>query len=166
MTTIVTGLRDAHTRYVGPQSLGDQVAVLPFLVEQYGPDRAPRYLVSKLNTDAIDDADYLLAAGEQLEERYRLRSGSELVSWNGIPFSRAVEVYADHETGGRPDSRRARALESLTLRALAYGPPPDEHWVIVGYRTGRAAVREVRLHWRVLRPGKAATALESGSLGA
>jgi hypothetical protein len=168
VTTIVTGLRDAHTRYVGPQTLGDQVAVLPFLVEQYGPDRAPRYLVSKLNADAIDDTDYLLGPGEKLEDRYRLQAGSELVSWNGIPFARAVEVYADQETGGRPDSRRARALESLTLRALDYGPPPDEHWVIVGYRTGRAAVREVRLHWRVLRPGKAATAMDqkSGSLGA
>ena len=110
--------------------------MLPFLVEQYGPDRAPRYLVSKLNTDAIDDTDYLLGPGEKLEDRYRLQAGSELVSWNGIPFARAVEVYADQETGGRPDSRRARALESLTLRALDYGPPPDEHWVIVGYRTG------------------------------
>ena len=48
VTGIVTGLRDAHTRYVGPQPCGGQVAVLPFLVEQYGPDRAPRYLVSKL----------------------------------------------------------------------------------------------------------------------
>ena len=40
--------------------------------------------------------------------------------------------------------------------------------MIVGYRTGRAAAREVRLHWRVLRPGKAATAMDrkSGSLGA
>ena len=63
------------------------------------------------------------------------------MSWNGVPFARAVEVYADRETGGRPDSRRARALESLTFRALDYGPPPDEHWVIVGYRTARAAPR-------------------------
>ncbi len=128
--------------------------MLPFLVEQYGPDRAPRYLVSKLNTDAIDDADYLLGPGEKLEDRYRLQAGSELVSWNGIPFARAVEVHADHETGGRPDSRRARALESLTLRALDYGPPPDEHWVIVGYRTGRAAVREVRLPLAGAAPGQ------------
>jgi 5-methylthioadenosine/S-adenosylhomocysteine deaminase len=31
VTAIVTGLRDAHTRYVGPSTLRDQVAVLPFL---------------------------------------------------------------------------------------------------------------------------------------
>ena len=38
---IVTGLRDAHTRYIGPETLRGQVAVLPFLVEQYGPDAPP-----------------------------------------------------------------------------------------------------------------------------
>ena len=39
-------------------------------------------------------------------------AGVRLEWWNGIPFARAVEVYADRETGGRPDSRRARALET------------------------------------------------------
>ena len=48
VSTIMTGLRDAHTRYIGPNRLRDQVAVLPFLAEQYGPDTAPRYLVSKV----------------------------------------------------------------------------------------------------------------------
>jgi hypothetical protein len=38
-----------------------------------------------------------------------------------------------------------RALESLTFRALDYGPPPDEHWVILGYRTRRGRKAEIRL---------------------
>ena len=42
VTGIVTGLRDAHTRYIGPSALRGQVAALPFLVEQYGPARRPR----------------------------------------------------------------------------------------------------------------------------
>ena len=166
VTDIVTGLRDAHTRYIGPETLRGQVAVLPFLVEQYGPERAPRYLVSKLNSDAIDAGDYVLRPGETAGDADELKPGSELMSWNGIPFARAVEIHADSETGGRPDSRRARALESLTLRALDYAPPPDEDWVILGYRTGRGPRREVRLPWRVLSPGKAATAIGLGSRAA
>jgi hypothetical protein len=136
---IVTGLRDAHTRYIGPASLEGAVAVLPFLVEQYGPEDAPHFLVSKVNAAAVDDPD--------------LTVGCRLESWNGVPFARAVEVHADRETGGRPDARRARALESLTFRALQYGPPPDEDWVVVGYRTARGSHRASRFPWRVVDPG-------------
>jgi hypothetical protein len=166
VSRIVTGLRDAHTRYIGPTWLQNRVAALPFLVEQYGPDRAPRYLVSKCNTDAIDDTDYLDPPGHRLVTDDPLRPGSELTAWNGMPFGRAVELHADSETGGRPDSRRARALETLTLRALDYAPLPEEDWVILGYRNGRGPHREIRLPWRVLRPGKAATAVADSSRAA
>ena len=87
VTAIVTGLRDAHTRYVGPSTLRDQVAVLPFLAEQYGPESNPRYLVSKINTEAIDDPEF--------------QPGVELEAWNGAPFARAVESHADSETGAK-----------------------------------------------------------------
>ena len=50
-----------------------------------------------------------------------------------MPFARAVDLHADSETGGRPDARQARALDSLTFRSLEYGPPPDEHWVDISY---------------------------------
>lgn len=152
VTTIVTGLRDAHTRYIGPSSLRGHVATLPFLVEQYGPQDDPTYLVSKVNEDAVDDRDFVV--------------GVELVSWSGVPFARAVEVHADQETGGRPDSRRSRALESLTFRALDYGPPPDEEWVLVGYLGRRDRLREVRLPWRAVAPGKADTAATPASRAA
>ena len=75
-----------------------------------------------------------------------------------VPIDRAVDIYAEYETGGRPDSRRARALESLTLRSLQYGPPPDEHWVVVGYRGEDQIEREVKIPWRVIEPGRAPTA--------
>ncbi len=147
VTGIVTGLRDAHTRYIGPSVLRGKVAALPFLVEQYGPGADPSYLVTKVAPDvAALDPDFV--------------PGVRPTWWNGVPFGRAVEIYADRETGGRPDARRARALESLTFRALDYGPPPDEQWVILGYRTRRRAQRELRLPWRVLAPGAAADAVE------
>jgi hypothetical protein len=150
ITGLVTGLRDAHTRYLGPAAFGDKVATLGFLVEQYGPDTAPRFLVSKVAENAgIDEPGFA--------------PGVELEWWNGVPFARAVDLYAARETGGRPDARRARALESLTFRPLRYGPPPDEHRVDIGYRTRRGAARELRVPWRVVSPERAATAVPPGS---
>jgi hypothetical protein len=52
----------------------------------------------------------------------------------------------------------------MTMRALRHGPPPDEHWVIVGYRQadgkGRAhgPVLEQRFDWRIVRPAGVAGA--------
>jgi hypothetical protein len=146
LARIFTALRDAHTRYVGPASLGGQVAMLPFLVETYGAPPSARYIVSNVASDRSLIGDD------------RFVPGVELVWWNGVPIDRAVDLYAENETGGRPDSRRARALETLTLRSLQYGPPPDEHWVVVGYRDTEGGDREVRIPWRVVKPGRARTA--------
>ena len=150
VTGLVTGLRDAHTRYTRASGSPGRVAVLPFLVEQYGPAEDPQFLVTKTAPD-LADIDPTFAPGVVIEW------------WNGVPMARAVEVYADRETGGRRDSRRARALETLTFRALDYGPPPDEHRVDLGYRTPRGAKRELRLPWRVLEPKQAASAVRRGS---
>lgn len=152
MAGIVTGLRDAHTRYIGPSAFAGRAAMLPFLVEAYGPMTAPRYIVSNVADDRslIDNSRYF-------------RPGVEIRWWNGVPMDRAVDLHADNETGGRPDARRARALESMTLRALQYGPPPDERWVTVGYVDRKGVERELRLEWRVVTPRQAAT---SGQLSA
>jgi Peptidase family S41 len=138
LAAILTGLRDGHTRYIGPAALRDWAAHLGFLVESWGPVEAPRYVVSKLTRHLIDDPAFA--------------AGVELLWWNGVPIDRAVDLYADRETGGRPDSRRARALESLTLRALRFSPPPDERWVDIGYRDLDGVAREVRVHWRIVKP--------------
>ncbi|GAA1839910.1 hypothetical protein GCM10009836_18930 [Pseudonocardia ailaonensis] len=146
LTGIVGTLRDAHTRYTGPAPTHGQVAALPFLVEQYRDASGPAYLVTKVADDvAALDPDFV--------------AGVRPVWWNGVPFDRAVEIYADRETGGRPDARRARALQSLTFRALDHAPPPDEHWVRIGYRTRRGSLREVKLDWRLVAPEVAAGAV-------
>jgi hypothetical protein len=149
VTGIVTDLRDAHTRYVGPAALRGHVAALPFLAEQYGPYDAPHFLVTKVAEElTAHDPDFV--AGVRLE------------LWNAVPYARAVDLYADRETGGRPDSRRARALESMTFRALDYGPPPDEQWVSLGYRTAKGRARTIELPWTLLEPGRAPTAARAG----
>jgi len=48
LATIVTQLRDYHTRYTWPAAFAGKVAVLPFLIEMYGPDAAPTYVVTKV----------------------------------------------------------------------------------------------------------------------
>ena len=99
VTSIVTGLRDAHTRYIGPLPPAGQRRGAAVPGRAVRPGRRPRYLVTKVDAEEI--------AGDRFFE-----PGVELESWNGIPFARAVEMYADR--GDRRPSRlaAARALES------------------------------------------------------
>jgi len=146
LADILTRLRDAHTRYSGPASLEDVSAVLPFFVEMIGTAQRPQYVVSKVT--------------EKLAPSFV--AGVVVESWSGVPIDLAVQRWAEHEVGGRPDSQRANAVLSLTMRSLQYGAPPDEHWVIVGYREvdGRGRPHgpqlEVRVPWRIVIPRKAA----------
>jgi hypothetical protein len=154
LADIVTRLRDAHTRYAGPAVLKGKVAVLPFLVEMIGTADDPTYVVTKV------------AAG--LDAAFK--PGVVLEYWNGVPIDRAVLRHSEQEVGGRPDSLRAWAVQSLTLRALQYGPPPDEHWVVVGYRTvpaggGAGQAKEIKISWRVIDPDQVAAPPSGGKAG-
>jgi hypothetical protein len=147
LTLLINRLRDAHTQYQGPWTVKDPVASLPFLVEAYGPDDDPTYVVSKVDSQSVRDRHFV----ERVTIEY----------WNGIPFDRAVDLHAESETGGRPDARRARALESLTSRSLWYVPPPNEKWVQLGYRDLRGKAREIRFNWTGIDPGRAPAASRS-----
>ncbi len=139
---ILVNLRDAHTAYIAPSPLAGAAARLPFLVEQYGPDTAPRFVVSKVIRELVSDRRFV--------------EGVELIEWNGVPIADAVRRRGESERGGRPDSAMARALDSLTFRPLGIGPPPDERWVIVGYRRhDDDPLREHRFEWRFIDPGPA-----------
>lgn len=146
LTTLMNRLRDAHTQYQGRWTGEKPVTSLPFLVESFGPTADPKYVVSKVDMRSVRDRHF--------------RKGVTIEYWNGIPFDRAVELHAEYETGGRPDARRARALESLTFRSLEHAPPPNEEWVILGYRD-RQKAREVRLSWKPIKPDRAPTASRS-----
>jgi C-terminal processing protease CtpA/Prc len=155
LADIVTRLRDAHTRYVGPRLLDSKVAALPFLVEQIGSADSPAYVVTKVGR-GVDPS---------------FKPGVVLEYWNGVPIDRAILRHADREVGGRPDSQRAWACQSLTLRSLQYGPPPDEHWVTIGYRSVGSGTRlgpskEVTIDWRVVDPSEIESVLEGGPTGA
>jgi hypothetical protein len=135
--------------------LASKVAALPFLVEMIGTTSSPTYVVSKV--------------GHGLASTFR--PGVVLQHWNGVPIDRAVQRYSESEVGGRPDSQRAWATQSLTLRSLRYSPPPDEEWVIVGYRSTTATgaltgpEREIKLPWQVIDPSEVAPLLAGGPTG-
>lgn len=150
LTLLINRLRDQHTQlYVdaADADLTPYVAALPFLAEVFGQHRTPTYIVTKVAAD-VDDDHFDVSA--------------RLTTWNGVPFARAVDLYAETLTGGRPDARRARALETLTQRPLQYLPPPDEFWVDVGFRLPADPAgepdRSIRFEWRAIEPVKAVTA--------
>jgi len=150
LADIVTRLRDAHTRYIGPLSLGSKVAVLPFIVEMAGFVTDPSYVVTQV--------------GQGLDPAFV--PGVTIEFWNGVPIDVAVQRYGEREVGGRPDTQRAWATQSLTARALRYGPPPDEYWVVVGYRAagGAGPSQETRVEWKVIDPNEVSQ-LSNGLLG-
>ncbi|WP_326689220.1 MULTISPECIES: S41 family peptidase [unclassified Streptomyces] len=128
-------LRDLHTVYQLPDPYRGHVATLGFLVERYAdPDGTPHHIVSKIDPS-------LAHAG--------FDTGAELEAWNGVPIERAIERNAAAQAGSNPDARLARGLEALTLRPLRTGPPPDERWVVLSYRTPAGRRRETRIPWRV-----------------
>ncbi len=152
LTLLVNRLRDQHTQLYLPGTdprRTPRVAALPFLVEVYGEYGTPTYVVTKIS-GAVGDP--------------RFAAGVRLTTWNGVPFPRAVDLYAETLTGGRPDARRARALETLTQRPLAYLPPPDELWVDVGYRDPASTEAPdapdgtIRFEWRAIDPSTALSA--------
>jgi hypothetical protein len=155
LAAIVTQMRDYHTRYTWPAAFAGKVAVLPFLVDLYGPADSPTYVVTKVGKGL----DAAFAAGVVLQY------------WNGVPIDVAVLRHSNEECAGRPDSVRAASLQSLTFRSLQFGPPPDEEWVIVGYRrvdaSGRptGALKELRIAWRVVDPTAVAALLPSAPSG-
>ena len=138
LTHIFHSLRDLHTTYRLPYPFRGVVAWLPFLVEEYWDDEESRhrYVISKV-------------AGENDIGRLE---GAEVLHWNGVPVETAVAINADRQAGSNPDARRARGLNSLTIRPLGRGLPPDEDWVTIRYRDADGTVRESRQDWLVFVP--------------
>jgi Peptidase family S41 len=157
MVKIATDLRDAHTRYVGPQRLDGYVAVLPFLLEAFGSTDRTRFIASKVVPFDTEQ--------QALFKQTGFRDGVEVTYWNGTPIRRAVDLHADLETGGRADARLARAVESMTIRSMRYGQVPDEHWVTVTFKSvNDAAEHDVRIDWRLAHLGKLGTEPQSAGL--
>ncbi len=136
MTDIFMSLRDLHTNYLLPVPYNAMTAFLPFIVEHYVDDSRRRYVVSHVATTF---------------EHPTFVAGVEVLYWNGMPIERAVLQNGQRYAGSNREARHARGVETLTIRALILSPPPDEEWVIVGYRTLTGANAELRFDWQVSR---------------
>jgi hypothetical protein len=147
LTDIFNSVRDLHTNYLLPAPFNQMTAFLPFLVEDYYEDGRRRYIVSHLTA----------SAGPKT-----FVPGVEVLYWNGMPIERAVWNNAQRYGGSNREARHARGVQTLTLRAMRIAPPPDEEWVVVGYRTADGQLAEARFDWQVNPPLPSATGPGAG----
>jgi peptidase S41-like protein len=137
LTDIFTSLRDLHSNYLLPAPFSQMTAFLPFMVEDYFDGGQIKYLVSHV-AQGFNHPTFV--------------PGVEVVYWNGMPIDRAVWNNAQRYAGSNREARHARGVQTLTTRALRIAPPPDEEWVVVGYRTTAGQHAEIRIDWQVNPP--------------
>lgn len=137
LLSIFLSLRDLHTNYVLPAPYNRMIAFVPFLIEEFHEDGQRRYLVSRL-IPGFNNPPF--------------EPGVEVLSWNGVPISRAVELNGDRFAGSNAEARRARGVETMTIRSLSGSLPPDEDHVVVEYRIQSGDVNELRIDWLVFSP--------------
>ena len=69
-----------------------------------------------------------------------------------MPIDRAVARISDLHAGSNREARHARGVVGLTLRPLVTALPPDEQWVILGYRDLFGKLQELRQDWLIFAP--------------
>lgn len=141
LAAIFLSMRDLHTNYLLPDPIANKIAFVPFLVEDFfEEDEAEgprRYLVTRL-FDGFQEPPFA--------------PGVEILRWNGIMIDRAVELNGNRFAGSNLEARRARGIETLTVRPLIQSLPPDEDFVLVEYRTPNGRLHELRVPWFVFSP--------------
>lgn len=138
MIEIFTSVRDLHTNYFLPSPFNQKTAFVPFLIEPYFQSGIRRFMVSHLVAGFTHPT---------------FGPGVDITHWNGAPIDLAVAANAARFAGSNEDARRARGIERMTIRPLTQSLPPDEDFVLVGYRTpDDGQVHEIRLDWMVFTP--------------
>ena len=143
MLDIFTSLRDLHTNYMLPEPFSDYISILPFIVGSYIQGNQNRIVV----THVFDDKLKALVPAGLLELPTTFKPGVEITYWNGIPIQRAVEINANINAGSNLAARLARGIDRMTIRPMKLSLPPDEEWVVVGYRTEDGQDLEYRQKW-------------------
>jgi len=167
---IFASLRDLHTHYQLPAAFEDQMAFLPFLIEQYfvpgntstqapsglgkGVKKATKEkckgrLTEKFMVSRIARNFYRSSANAEPEVT-NFEPGVEVLSWNGVPIRRAIEINGETQSGSNLEARFARGLDSLTIRPLESSLPPDESWVSITYRSKKGKTLTLdKQEWRL-----------------
>lgn len=158
MLDIFTSLRDLHTNYILPEPFSNRFAILPFLVESYVKDRQQssdgkrrrerQFIVT--NVGIPERLKKMLPAEFELNFPATFKPGVEVTYWNGVPMQRAVDINANKKAGSNSAARFARGLENMTIRPMRSSLPPDEDWVVIGYRTEDGQDLELRQQWWIV----------------
>lgn len=148
MTKIFISLRDLHTNYLLPAPFNDKVAVLPFLIEEYFEGGQRKYIISKT---------------PEWFSHPTFKLGVEVVYWNGVPIERAVELNADRQAGSNLEAQHARGLDNMTIRPMVISLPPDEEWVVIGYRSLAGEELELKQNWMIISPESGIGAVDPNS---
>jgi peptidase S41-like protein len=156
MMEIFATTRDLHTMYLLPAPFKDQVAYLPFLIEQYFEinkkgERVEKFIVSRVVKE------FYQSIPNARNEVLSFESGVEVLYWNGVPIKRAIELNGESQAGSNVDARFARGLDNLTIRPLETSLPPDEVWVNVTYRSKSGEELTLKQEWLVHMTGAAET---------
>jgi C-terminal processing protease CtpA/Prc len=133
---IFDSLHDLHTRYVLPEPFADAKAFLPFRIKEFTDGEARHFIVAPPGDGTPSP----------------IPTGAEIVSWNGVPIERAVDVHAERMPGANPAARHARALDTFTVRSVGFTGPPDEEFVLIQYVDVDGTARELRQPWQVVLP--------------
>lgn len=149
MTLIFNSLRDLHTTYRLPVPFRQKTAWLPFFIEPFHERGELKYIVSKVVANAGPDT---------------FQTGVEVLHWNGTPIHTLIKQHAEKQAGSNSAARYARGLNSLTIRPLAQGLPPEEEWVTLRYRGLDGDLYEWRQEWLVFEPGRSMTSLNPQDL--
>ncbi|PHN00731.1 S41 family peptidase [Flavilitoribacter nigricans] len=140
MLEVFSSLRDLHTNYILPQPYKYRYAYLPFLVEEYfdfQEDISARFMITKV------------LGG--VEEQYPdFVSGVEVLSWNNTPVEWIVNSNSRRQSGSNAAARRARGIDTLTIRPLATNASPTESVVSLEYRKPDSAeIKRADFQWVV-----------------
>ncbi len=167
LTEIFTSVRDRHMRYLLPFPFRGSWATLGFEMEAVHEEAvqatrsldARRVDAPRVGDHGSIDRDYIVTRvlAEELDEGY-FQPGVKVVSWNGAAIETAVAHNGDKTAGSNIAARHARGLFRLTLRPLWTSPPPQQDWVIIGYRVPdedgpegwSRTVRYARFGWWVI----------------
>jgi C-terminal processing protease CtpA/Prc len=149
MLEIFASTRDLHTIYLLPAPFRDQVAFLPFLIEQYfeGKSRQEKFMVSRVVTEFLQRS----VNDDRAVELFQ--PGVEVLYWNGVPIRRAIEINGEAQAGSNLEARFARGLDNLTIRPLDTTMPPDESWVALTYRSRTGEILTLKQEWSVYMVG-------------
>ncbi|UHD17641.1 DUF1353 domain-containing protein [Thiocapsa bogorovii] len=147
LASVFISLRDLHTNYLLPDPIANKVAFVPFMLEDFFEEGTAsggrRFLVTRV-FDGFREPPF--------------GPGVEVLRWNGIPIERAVEINGERFAGSNLEARRARGIETLTVRPLVQSLPPDEDFVLVEYKAHDGRLQELRVPWFVFEPDISRTA--------